>query len=730
MILSPPVPPRRWAVLFLLGLLSPAASRAAPALPPPVPDLSVSHDYLYPTEAQRLAARVQALPGAAAGWGELVTYTDFTGKPHTLHRFAGRSVAILLPDTWLAAGALDAEQVRTFVDRSDLVYQELNELVGGEPAGSGPLVAAIVPPENTCGWGCGMIGNKGVEIADYPQFNPILWQDIKADKGMTVLVHEMTHNFDLYWPYLAYGPVDAHAWTDFANLYYFLYSREGRYGETPEETARSWMGTTAPYFADPEATWESCVKEAGCTGRGITPNNAWGGMTFRTALLAGPSAARGFLAAVRAWAAKNPPPETAEAKEELHLEALSAGAGLDLSCFADVWHWPASAALRARLAARYPGPNPFCADADGDGVSPVEGDCDDHNPWIHPGATEILNGRDDDCNGMVDDLAIREPAGGDFPARQAVPLPAVIQGAIADTADSDTFTFQLAAAGRLHLDLCSRPDYQGWLFLYNESGSRLGYQYVGRGNCTPGVYSLAAGSYWMEVAQSAESAPGAYTLAAYLAEPAVPVWAATAPPEFSGGVYELLAGSAPTPADQVRFWVLGQGPVGAVPYSPIAGLRWTPPAGFENGPRFYRAQPLKGGVPVADWTPLQAFPALPPCVPGPTVLCLNAGRFRVEAAWKTGTGWTGAGQAVPLTPDTGVFWFFAPGNVELVVKVLDGCAMNRRYWVFAAGLTDVQVTLTVTDSQTGKSQTYTNPQKTAFVPIQDTGSMAVCDGGW
>ena len=114
------------------------------------------------------------------------------------------------------------------------------------------------------------------------------------------------------------------------------------------------------------------------------------------------------------------------------------------------------------------------------------------------------------------------------------------------------------------------------------------------------------------------------------------------------------------------------------------------------------------------------------CVPGATSLCLSGGRFAVTATYATASGSSGTAQAVPLTTDTGYFWFFSAGNVEAVVKVLDGCALDSSYWFFAGGLTDVQVTLTVTDTQTGRFKTYTNPQATAFQPIQDTSALPVC----
>lgn len=118
--------------------------------------------------------------------------------------------------------------------------------------------------------------------------------------------------------------------------------------------------------------------------------------------------------------------------------------------------------------------------------------------------------------------------------------------------------------------------------------------------------------------------------------------------------------------------------------------------------------------------------AAPGCVSSATTLCLNKSRFRVTASYLTSNGQGGQAQAVPLTADTGYFWFFGSQNVEVVVKVIDGCSIFSRFWVFAAGLTNVSVTMTVTDTKTGAFRTYQNLQGTPFQPIQDTAAFATC----
>ena len=114
------------------------------------------------------------------------------------------------------------------------------------------------------------------------------------------------------------------------------------------------------------------------------------------------------------------------------------------------------------------------------------------------------------------------------------------------------------------------------------------------------------------------------------------------------------------------------------------------------------------------------------CRTDATTLCISGGRFQVKAKWTMPDGASGAAQAVSLTGDTGYFWFFGAGSAELIVKVVSGCDFNSRYWTFAAGLTDVNVVTTVTDTQTGEARIYSNPQGMPFVPVLDAAAFATC----
>lgn len=119
----------------------------------------------------------------------------------------------------------------------------------------------------------------------------------------------------------------------------------------------------------------------------------------------------------------------------------------------------------------------------------------------------------------------------------------------------------------------------------------------------------------------------------------------------------------------------------------------------------------------------------PDCVPSSTALCLSGGRFLVRSTFHDHLGRSGEGQAVALTPESGTFWFFTAANVELIVKIVDACGHPdfRDFWVYASGLTDVEVTLTVADTWTGDIWERSTDLGEPFPPVLDSQAFHTCD---
>jgi hypothetical protein len=120
--------------------------------------------------------------------------------------------------------------------------------------------------------------------------------------------------------------------------------------------------------------------------------------------------------------------------------------------------------------------------------------------------------------------------------------------------------------------------------------------------------------------------------------------------------------------------------------------------------------------------------ALGTCVDDPTTLCLNVdGRFQVRATYSAFSGAAGDAKAIHLAlRDGGIFYFFDQNNAEMLVKVLDGCNINDRFWVLFAGATDVHFTLTVIDTTTGETREYENPQGHLADAVIDIGAFDTC----
>lgn len=94
-------------------------------------------------------------------------------------------------------------------------------------------------------------------------------------------------------------------------------------------------------------------------------------------------------------------------------------------------------------------------------------------------------------------------------------------------------------------------------------------------------------------------------------------------------------------------------------------------------------------------------------------------RFLTRAWFDTGSGRTPA-QVAPSGADSGsVFTFFDPDNPELFVKVLDGCGVNGRWWVFLSALTDVSFEVEVEDTELGRRWVHSHSGGGLAEPVSD-----------
>jgi hypothetical protein len=115
------------------------------------------------------------------------------------------------------------------------------------------------------------------------------------------------------------------------------------------------------------------------------------------------------------------------------------------------------------------------------------------------------------------------------------------------------------------------------------------------------------------------------------------------------------------------------------------------------------------------------------CTATSTSLCLSNNRFNVSSRWLTNEGASGAGTVVPgASASTGLFWFFSSDNWELMVKVLDGCGLNSRKWVFGAAGTNVHYEIIVKDMSSGQSRRYFNYLNVTSPALTDTEAFATC----
>ncbi|HEY1435002.1 MAG TPA: hypothetical protein VGG65_06475 [Thermoanaerobaculia bacterium] len=136
---------------------------------------------------------------------------------------------------------------------------------------------------------------------------------------------------------------------------------------------------------------------------------------------------------------------------------------------------------------------------------------------------------------------------------------------------------------------------------------------------------------------------------------------------------------------------------------------------YQNGPsNAYCGGADTSGFPAALAATTAPGASARPLASSGNALALLSGRFRLTlSATDPRTGRTADGAAIVRDDRFGYFSLPAftgdAGLPEVFVKMLDGTSVSGTFWLFVEGLSDVGYTLSVTDTTTGGTRSYTSP---------------------
>jgi len=579
-------------------------------------------DYLYPAEAiggylepvSRLQSGATLSKPAA-----LTSYRAFDGQSYNLQEYRGRYVSVLLPDAVDEGPFFTADHISEMVDRLDELYLLYKEILHLEPQGSGLLNIAFVA--ETCGMGCGLLGAKGIEIRSIPLNYELIIRELDAGRLEAILVHEMVHNFDAYARHLHYLPDHPHAWTDFFQYFAaYRYGRNTLSNEAPDDLYQSPLAAAwKHYVADDSASWEHCALDGNCSGEGLSANTVWAMPYYRMESLYGTEAILRSFAFLSDYVTHNVAPASDLEKESLRIVSLAHGAGMNISCHMDSLKWPLPADLVSTLNRDYGPPDPLCDDLDQDGFVRITGDCDESDPTRHVLSEETPdNGFDDDCDGFTDEQSLVESDYGNkadnFGQVSRLDLPFEVTGSLADSKDTDVFSFPGAAAGRVHVTLCAGAGFKGWAVGLDPDGNFLEegnwYVYRSGAGCASVTFDFSRfGSGSVAVMPDASSGDYSLTVAAASDMPDdLSAWL-SALPRATGGVRLQVDDSrgelARLGADELELWIPGTEVRRSVPYSTAAAVtldRSSAPQLSDGSLYLARMRPKADGKPLAAFS--------------------------------------------------------------------------------------------------------------------------------
>jgi hypothetical protein len=390
-----------------------------------------------------------------------VRYTSFAGNSFDLHRLPGRWVELLYPAALVGNRRTNAAALDRFVDSADLVYATFVEWIGAEPLGDGRLSIALIPPPDAAAIGRGWQGRKGIEIYEsIDGFPAEIESSAAAGRLDQLVVHEMTHNFDLTRLIAADTADPAHFLTAILPR---LYERHHRWNSataappgdlylqhrTSEEILERFGYHRFRWMIEGhDRSVRQCVLEGGC---GIASSNSLAAaIVFRAASANAPDFLPKYFRATRELAAARSDAARATVSLDAQLVALSRAGGRDLLCLAPAFGWTASAEYVQRLAADRLPRSALCDDADGDGAVGFL-DPDDARASVKFAADDVLDGVDNDGDGVVDERYVDADS---YRLHPATSYPVAIAGTVA-AAGSTEFVLPPLTGERARVELCT-----------------------------------------------------------------------------------------------------------------------------------------------------------------------------------------------------------------------------------------------------------------------------------
>ncbi|MFL6289488.1 MAG: Calx-beta domain-containing protein [Thermoanaerobaculia bacterium] len=100
-------------------------------------------------------------------------------------------------------------------------------------------------------------------------------------------------------------------------------------------------------------------------------------------------------------------------------------------------------------------------------------------------------------------------------------------------------------------------------------------------------------------------------------------------------------------------------------------------------------------------------------------LCLDGGRFEAMVEGRPGAAGVRQRTVLPEAPGAGLFSLSRTAEPQLLINLIDGCDVNGHHWLYFATVADVELTVKVRDTQTGRTWAWFNPAGSVPAPVRD-----------